>query len=179
MIRMLPQTYSVSESVAQIEATPSAWNRHSDRLFKAGPHREVDDIWVRFNPIRNMGVGFFTEPHDSEWYEVADDLPAVRKLAEQVYTDAGGSVLGGVLVTRVPAGKKVYPHIDNGWHARQYEKFAVQIKGNEQQSFNFEDSALSPLPGQSYTFDNSKLHWVNNDSDEDRITLIVCVRRLQ
>ncbi len=177
MIRMLDKTYDVKEAVAQIDGAPSVWNRYTDRLAKTGPHREADDIWVRFNPIENMGPGFFTDPHESDWYEVASELPVVRSLAERVYADSEGSKLGGVLVTRIPAGKRVYPHVDSGWHAGHYEKIAVQLKGNADQSFNFDNCSLSPLQGQSYTFDNSKRHWVNNDSDSERMTLIVCIRK--
>ena len=50
-------------------------------------------------------------------------------------------------------------------------------KGNREQAFHFDDAELRPLPGDIYTFDNARRHWVTNDSDEDRITLIVCVRR--
>ncbi|HET6725887.1 MAG TPA: aspartyl/asparaginyl beta-hydroxylase domain-containing protein [Gammaproteobacteria bacterium] len=172
--------YDVAAAVAQIDANPSAWNRHRDRTVREGPHACVDDIWVRFNPIGNMAddpVAFFRGEHVSEWYPVADEIPAARALAKQVFADVGGTRLGGVLITRVPAGGKVLPHVDSGWHAGYYEKFAVQLRGNEQQTFHFENSSLSALPGESYTFDNSKLHWVTNDSDEDRMTLIVCIRR--
>ena len=68
------------------------------------------------------------------------------------------------------------PHIDGGWHAAYYGKFALQVKGNEDQAFHFQHAHLSALPGELYTFDNSKMHWVTNDSDEERVTLIICIR---
>ena len=69
------------------------------------------------------------------------------------------------------------PHIDQGWHAGFYEKFALQIKGNEQQSFHVEDEMLRTQDGDLFAFDNAKTHWVLNPSAEDRITMIVCLRR--
>jgi aspartyl/asparaginyl beta-hydroxylase (cupin superfamily) len=89
----------------------------------------------------------------------------------------GGKQLGGVLITRIPSGGEVQPHVDHGWHAGHYEKFAVQLRGNQEQAFCFEDAELRPEPGDLYTFDNARLHWVTNDSDSERITLIVCIRR--
>lgn len=71
----------------------------------------------------------------------------------------------------------MHPHVDTGWHAGFYEKAAIQIKGDARQAFHFDDASLSALDGESYAFDNSKLHWVTNDSDRERITLIVCMRR--
>lgn len=89
----------------------------------------------------------------------------------------GGKELGGVLITKIPAGKQVYPHVDGGWHAEHYEKFAILVQGNPEQEFCFESSALRCREGDSFTFDNHFPHWVTNDSPEDRITLIICIRR--
>jgi hypothetical protein len=66
--------------------------------------------------------------------------------------------------------------VDGGWHARHYRKLALQVKGNDQQAFCFEDGEFRADPGDVYEFDNSRLHWVVNDSPTDRITMIVCVR---
>jgi len=180
-IHELPMRYDVREAVRQIDGNPSAWNRHRDRMDRYGsPHTAVSDIWVRYNPIENMAkdpTGFFQREHESKWYPVADEIPAVRALVCKLFKDVGGSLLGGVLVTRIPPGESVKPHIDTGWHAGFYEKFAIQLKGNSEQAFCFEDAHLSALPGDAYTFDNSRLHWVTNDSDSDRMTLIVCIKR--
>jgi len=180
-IQALPYVYNVSAAVEQIKS-PSVWNRHRHRLDAYGsPHSPVSDIWVRFRDIAELGeVGaseFFNGPHQSSWYPVVDDAPALKDLAKSIFTDVGGSTIGGVLVTKIPPGEQVKPHIDTGWHAGEYEKFAIQLSGHEKQAFHFEDESLSSKTGESYTFDNSKLHWVINDSPVDRITLICCIKR--
>ena len=181
MIRMLPHTYAVAAVVRELERNSEFWDLHTDRTQRyATPHRDVSDIWLRFNDIANMGsdrVAFFNGEHESVWYPCADVLQRAKRLAQEVFRDVGGSQLGGVLITRIPPGGMVRPHKDGGWHAGFYEKFAVQLKGNAKQAFHFEDSSLSAEPGQLYTFDNSRLHWVTNDSDDNRITMIVCVKR--
>lgn len=143
------------------------------------PHKSVSDIWVRYNDWANFNGDpqAFNAEHDSVWYPVIDKIPACRALVRKVFKHVKGSKLGGVLITRIPPGGEVKPHIDGGWHAGYYDKFAVQLQGNKDQAFCFEDSRLSAEPGELYTFDNSKLHWVTNDSDEDRMTLIVCIRK--
>lgn len=182
MIRALPFRYEVAEAVGQLDSQPDVWNRFRHRLDRYGsPHTGVSDVWVRFNDLANLDadpVAFFQGEHESVWYAVAEQLPAVRGLVKQLFNDVSGQRLGGVLITRIPAGGDVKPHVDTGWHAGYYEKFAIQLKGTPEQAFCFEDSQLSALPGESYTFDNSKLHWVTNCSDSDRMTLIVCIKRL-
>ena len=179
-IRHLASGYDVAALAAQLAAHPEAWNRHTMRTDAyQTPHKAVDDIWVRYNDWANFhgDPQAFNAEHESSWYPVIAVLPEAWSLARRVMRDVGGARLGGVLITRIPPGGEVAPHIDTGWHAGYYEKFAVQIASNERQAFCFEDSELRPLPGDLYTFDNSRLHWVTNDSDESRITLIICIRR--
>ena len=105
-----------------------------------------------------------------------EEIPQAKTIAEKIVTDFGGD-LGGVLITKIPPHKRCYPHVDQGWHARYYEKFAYQVQGNLEQSFNVECETLRTGSGDLFWFDNAHTHWVNNPSDEDRITMIVCVRR--
>lgn len=181
MIQALPYRYDVAQAVRQIDAQPDVWNRHRDRLDRYGsPHSDVSDIWVRFNAIENMEadpVAFFQAEHVSTWYPVVRQIPAVWALVRKLYRHVGGKRLGGVLITRIPAGGEVKPHVDTGWHAGYYDKFAIQLKGTAEQAFCFEDSRLSALPGETYTFDNSRLHWVLNPSEQERMTLIACIKR--
>lgn len=169
----------VDALLSQIEADPSVWNRYRSRTGP-GPHKQVDDIWCRYNSIVNFdpdNPAAFNDRHDPVWYPVIESIPAVRDLCAEVMAMVDGEELGGVLITRIPPGGKVEAHVDRGWHAEAHEKFAVQLMGNDRQAFCFEDSELRPIPGDLYQFDNSKLHWVTNDSNEDRMTLIICIRR--
>ena len=172
---------SVEKALSELDAHPELWNQHTLRTERyQTPHKAVSDIWVRYNDFANLEadpIAFTQMPHISVWYPCIEVIPAVKELAEFVFGYVNGKTLGGVLITKIPPGGEVLPHIDGGWHASHYEKFAVQLKGNKDQGFYFEDGQLHPEPGEVYTFDNSRLHWVKNDSDEDRITLIICVRR--
>jgi Aspartyl/Asparaginyl beta-hydroxylase len=167
----------VDVGALQQELADAPWDEHRWRTeHPRSPHREISDIWVRYNTIQNLGP-HFNDEHIPVWYPVAERLPSARALAEMLFESMGARQLGAVLITRIPPGGQVYPHVDSGWHAATFEKFAVQVKGNSRQSFCFEDSQLSPEEGEIYQFDNSKPHWVLNPSGEDRITLIVCLRR--
>lgn len=179
-IYKMSQGFPVSDALEQINAHPELWNLIQFRRVKDGtPHKVVDDIWVRYNAWRNFDGDHakFNSEHDSSWYPAADDLPAIKDLAFGVMSMVRGERLGAVLITRVPPGGMVEPHIDGGWHAGYYEKFAIQLKGNDRQAFCFEEKKLVTHPGDLYWFRNDIPHWVTNDSDEERITLIICIRR--
>jgi hypothetical protein len=107
-----------------LQSHPELWNQHTARTEDpASPHHGLDDIWARFGDPKRAQDG---SPHDSFWYPAADVL-GVKQLCHDLMHMVHGVELGGVLITRIPAGAKCKPHTDPGWHARRYEKFAVQI----------------------------------------------------
>ena len=179
-IAMIGHGFDVAPMLQQLERHPEWWDRYRQRTTAyQTPHKAVSDIWFRYNDWANFDgdMAKFNEEHESVWYPVIADIPAGWSLARKVMRHVSGKQLGGVLMTRIPPGGEVKPHIDHGWHAGHYEKFAVQIKGNKDQAFCFDGVELSAEPGDLYTFDNSQTHWVRNDSDSERITLIICIRR--
>lgn len=160
-----------------------AWDAHGARkAFYGTPHQQMSDLWVRYNAASNYdeqkGLPAFNAEHTSEWYPVADDVPELKSIVHEVMEHIGGDMeLGGVLITRISPGGEVAPHLDTGWHAEYYyDKYAVQLQGNNEQSFNFEGHSLSTSPGEVFWFNNQERHWVYNDSEEDRMTMIICVR---
>jgi len=177
-IRLLHEDFDIAPLAAQLAAHPEVWNQYRWRTESAkSPHREASDIWVRYNALENFGP-HFNDAHDSVWYPVIEKLPAAVNLAHEVMERLDADYLGGILITKIPAGKQVYPHSDQGWHALHYQKIAVQIAGNDKQAFCFEDGRVSAKPGQSYWFNNQATHWVTNRSAEDRMTFICCIRRI-
>ena len=156
-----------------LERHPELWDQHTERTAPAdSPHHGLSDIWARFaDPTTMREDG----SHDSIWYPPANVLP-VRQLAQYLMSRYHGERLGGVLVTRIKPGQECKPHIDPGWHARYYEKYAVQIEAAPGQAFHFDGASLVTEPGDVFWFDNSYRHWVTNESPSDRITLIVCMR---
>jgi Aspartyl/Asparaginyl beta-hydroxylase len=184
-LRKLQGGIDVSMVRTQLETHPDLWNQFTLRTkLYQGPHNSVSDIWMRYRHWSEFdqqaadGVQRFVgEPHDSSWYPAAYVLTALKEIIFDLCRTYEVERLGGVLITRIPAGGQVAPHIDRGWHATYYEKLALQLQGNEDQAFCFEDGKFRCGAGTLYTFDNSKSHWVTNESPEDRITAIICVRR--
>lgn len=172
-IRLLAEGADVSAMQSALAAHPELWNQNTARTESAdSPHHGLDDIWPRYaDPATMREDG----SHDSVWYPCADLLP-VREMVFPLMAAVHGERLGGVLITRIKPGQTCKPHTDPGWHARHYGKFAVQIQAAPGQAFHFENASLVTKPGDIFWFDNSHKHWVTNESDSDRITMIVCIR---
>lgn len=160
--------------VGNLLSNPHLWDQNPHRREYIGsPHSEMHDIWVRF------GKGEFSllsSPHVSEWYECIDLIPEAREISKLIMDLVEGEELGGVLITKLEPGKKINPHIDNGWHASYYEKFYVALRAPEGSFFGFESGNIVADDGDCYFFRNDRLHWVSNETKETRLTMIVCIK---
>lgn len=152
------------------------------RRLGGSPHKEMTDIWVRYNDIKNYnddilnGTSNFNNEHDAVWYPVVAKIPSVKKVCLELMFAVEGERLGGIFITKLPPGGKIDKHTDDGWHAAYYDKFYVPILNKPGAKFCFEDGDINPDLGDAWWFDNSKTHWVENNTDSDRIAMIVCIR---
>lgn len=171
-IALVMEEVDVSGMRDALYAHPELWDENTARTeHENSPHHGLSDIWARFaEPGTNGG-----EAHKAVWYPCADLMP-IRELVYPLMSLVNGDELGGVLITKIPAGKSCKPHIDNGWHARYYQKFAIQIDADTSQAFCFDGEELVTKPGDVFFFDNSHTHWVTNPTENDRITIIACIR---
>jgi len=177
-IYLLPHKFDVVDSVAEIQGQPELWDKYTMRTAEYGTPHDVSDLWVRYNAWENYRGNRqeFNGPHESVWYPHMDQLPKTRALIDLVHSKVGG-ILGGIFITKVRPGGRIAKHYDEGWHATHYNnKYGVQLMGNQQQGFHFDSGVVRANPGEIYRFDNSKIHWVTNDSSSDRITLIITTR---
>lgn len=163
-----------------LKRQPQLFGKHGYRRYSEGsPHTAMTDIWVRYNDIRKYPDGDlskFNDEHDAVWYPAYYALPQVRPLVFSIMALVEGERLGAVLITKIPPGGGIAPHIDGGWHAEYYEKYYVPIQNEPGATFNFEDGVIRPDLGDVYWFNNSVPHWVENNSCADRIAMIVCIR---
>lgn len=171
-IKKVHSGMNVAPLLWALQDHPELWNQTPNRTTPpASPHHGLSDIYIRYgvNPLDRV-------EHESVWYPAADVLP-VKDLIFELMAHFKGERLGGVLITKIPAGQECKPHVDGGWHAGYYEKFGIQIASAPGQFFCFEGEALETKPGDVFWFDNAHTHWVTNPTPYDRITLIVTLKR--
>jgi hypothetical protein len=182
--RLITEGLNVAPLVAEIEAQPELWNQHRLRKDTPGsPHAEMDDIWLRHNAYdriladREAGNG----EHVPVWYPAWPKLPAARPIIFGLMALVEAEMLCGVLITRVPPGGRILPHVDRGWHARYTDRLYVALKSPVDSYFccrgdDQRTEAITPRVGDVHLFDNSRLHWVDNASDDEKMTMIISLR---
>jgi len=160
---------------------PELWNQNLLRTtFDNSPHREVLDIWLRFNDVNKFNdedrYNGVMDDHESIDYPSFALLPQARPLIFNLMHFVEGKRLGRVLITRLEPGKQVYSHIDSGSHAEYYDRYHIVLKNSKGSIFRAGDETVCMNPGDIYWFDNSVEHEVINNSYEDRIVMIVDIR---
>jgi hypothetical protein len=176
----------VSGINAELAANPHLWDQHRIRKTADGtPHSRMSDIWVRYNDVAPYEASGdyrgFNDAHIPVWYEAYDALPSLRPVMFGLMARMHGEMLGGVLITRIPPGEGIARHTDSSWHVDYFEKFYLSLESAPGADFCCEHDGvterLNPAPGDIYLFDNHKPHWVENQSERDRVTAIICIRR--
>lgn len=177
----LAQNVSVVNLMLELHRQPELWNRNPARLVAHGPHRETDDIWLRYkDETEHKKAGdysHFADEHDAIWYPAYYALPACRPLIFNLMTAICGERLGGVLIYRIPPGKKIHPHVDSGWHVDYYDKFNVYLQADQRTAFVYENGEeIRAVSGDVYHFVNNITHTVVNTGLQDHIVMTVCIR---
>lgn len=176
----LPCWFNVNHVARQIDAHPEIWNVHPNRTaFDGSPFAGTSDSWLRYRPIDELVTAEnFREPHWPVFYPTWDILTELQPIVLSLAANLKATAIGGLLLTRIPAGGRILPHDDRGsWHAAHYRtKVYVPIRANAE-CVNFcEDESIVMKAGSAYIFDNLKTHSVENNGDIARITAISCFR---
>lgn len=170
----------VSGVALALARQPELWNTHNERKeFDGSSHVGTSDIWVRYNDPANLALGYeaYTAEHDAVWHPAYAKLPQLRPIIFGLMAQVQAVRLGGVLITKIPAGGHVLPHSDKGWHPEYYNtKIYVPILSNPYCINRVENERVAMAAGDAWYFNNTVEHEVTNEGDSERITLIVCMR---
>lgn len=176
---ILASDIPVADALAQLEAQPALWDEHPERTHESSPHFGVPDVWLRYRALQELTEPKkYLEPHLAVFYPAWHQLPAIHPIVFGLMAMTKAVYLGGILITKMPPGSEVKPHHDKGsWHAEYCNcKVHVPLKANESCINRCEDQSVVMFPGDAWTFSNLKMHSVENNGDDERINLIVCLR---
>lgn len=160
---------------------PELWGQYTLRAKSdKSPHAGSSDIWVRYRDLKEFDgdVQCFNGPHFPIWYPAWWALPEIQPLTYDLMRTFRAAHLGGILITRIPPGGRIRPHVDSGsWHAAFYEtKLYIVLQGNDRCRNRVGEEWATMRTGEVWYFNNLIEHEVVNDGETDRITLIVCLR---
>ena len=168
-----------SWATSQLAAHPELWNQHPERTSIPGsPHAASSDIWLRFrDPTELHEPADYGAPHFAVWYPAWHLLPGLHPIVFDVARAVEATYIGGCLITRIPAGAAILPHVDRGWHPESLPaKAYIILKANDGCVNWCEDEAVVMKTGTAWRFRNDLVHSVQNNGDSERIAVILTMR---
>ncbi|CUH88845.1 Aspartyl/Asparaginyl beta-hydroxylase [Phaeobacter sp. CECT 5382] len=155
----------------EISGVEDAWSVSTGRQDKIKVQREALAIPLRGLRKSAIGDRKRRDVHESRWTSGSLKYPTARKFLE-AFAASQNSILGRAKIVCLPAGKRVYPHIDNGEYYRVRDRYHFVLRSTSGSWMKTGDEEVRMKEGELWWFDNNVMHEASNDGDEDRIHMI-------
>ena len=143
----------------------------------------------RFPSVQGETVSVFISDHDAIdwngednqtiWFDVQPRLlELVRPIIKSLEDKFNGKV-GKCLFIKLPAGKHVYEHTDNGHYLHSVHRCHIPIVTNSSVFFTVDETTINMQEGTCYEINNTLPHKVDNDGSTDRIHLLIDIIPLE
>jgi hypothetical protein len=179
--------FDTNEILAELKSQPLLWGQSPRVTFEGSPHSDTNDIILR-GP-----TGQEYKSLQELYFEIAcEDYPTVELMPKTIQIannlayllspiemrELGSPLrLGRVIMTRLPPGKSIHPHRDEGPVPEFYKRFHLVVQGGNENVFMIEDEVKPMQSGEMWQTDVREMHTVINLMDRDRIHLIVDIER--
>jgi tetratricopeptide (TPR) repeat protein len=163
----LNDNYDVSAIKALLDEVPLSRWRESGREKRFDVHRHTEALLlIKFEDFR------FIIPEFSELYKQFQDVcqPVIEHIAKY-YQDNGFVVR--MVFAKLLAGGKIPEHSDSGYSLLNCHRIHIPIVSNDKNIFVVGGEQKKMLVGEMWEINNAGPHSVDNESDEDRIHLII------
>lgn len=176
----LAKNVDVVSLLNEIQRQPDLWDENTIRTkHPATAHSEVSDILVWFNELKYDGpTDVIKIINDKEVisFRAWKVLPSLRNIVFALMRQVEAVRLGRVIITCLPPGKTIAPHVDGGAPATYYARYQLAIQCLPGNIFVIDQEQVSFNSGEIWWIDNTKEHSVINNSADDRIVCIIDLR---
>lgn len=155
----------------EISSVSGAWDLATGRQDKIAVQREARAIPLRGLRKSAIAGRARRDVHESRWTTGSKTFPVARAFLEQ-FAKEQDSILGRAKIVCLPAGKRVYPHIDRGAYYRVRNRYHLVLSSALGSWMKAADEEVRMGQGELWWFDNDQMHEANNDGDQDRIHMI-------
>lgn len=172
----LTEGVQVLPMMAALARQPELWSADPLRQkFENSPHSQVDDILLRFSGADSEApIGDNLEAVNQPSMQ---KLPGVMDQVLNIMRLVNGSRLGRVIVTRLEPQKKIANHKDVlGEYSKYYTRYHLVLQGLPGSLFNCGDETVNMRTGELWYFDAHAEHSVINNSQDDRVHMLIDVR---
>jgi len=172
---------NVTPLMNALQRQPELWNANPIRTKHPGTaHADVSDILCMFNDIaefeRTGDPSTITDDKECIPYPAWGKLPQLRPIIFDLMRTVEATRLGRVIITKLPPGKTITPHVDGGAPATYFERYQLALQSLPGAMFHIGDESVNFRTGDVWHIDNATRHSVVNNSADDRIVCIIDLR---
>lgn len=172
----LVEGLDVARVLRELAVQPDLWDENTLRTSHPDTaHSDVSDIWLWFNDIPDDPSAVVNDIQTVSYRGWAA-LPALRRLVLDLIHRVDGVQLGRCIVTRLPPGGIITPHVDQGAPAEFYTRYQIALQSLPGALFHCEDETVNFRGGEIWWVNNRVTHSVVNNSADDRIVCVVDIR---
>lgn len=170
---LIAQNIDVVPVLNALAGNPQLWDANTLRTKHPGTaHSSVSDIWVFFNDPN----GDVANDREVIEYPAWRLIPQLRPLIYDLMRRVEAVRLGRVIITKLPPGKSITPHVDGGAPAEFFNRFQIALQSLPGSMFNIGDESVNFRSGECWRINNRETHSVINNSADDRIVIITDLR---
>lgn len=165
-------SYDISHISKHISGFDSEWKINTSRQDQQNPvHKNTESYFI----LGNIG----------EWVPGKNILPInvcrdkqLWKMVRPIIRDLErfhAGVASSAMIVKLMSEKDVMPHIDESEYLKSVRRSHIAIKTNDSVIFHVDKETKNIKTGECWEINNSKTHFVENNSDEERVHLIIDV----
>lgn len=162
------------------------WNQNTFRTtYQNTPHINVDDIWLRFSDVSKIGdatdLSKVVNDNGAVWYPAGRALP-VKPLVLDLMRRVNAYELGRLLITRIRPGGRILPHadVDGSYvYLGDIARYHVVLQGMPGSLFKCGGETVCMQTGDVWWFNAHQVHEVVNNSQDDRVHMLIDLRLWQ
>lgn len=146
------------------------WNEHTLRqiVFKAHQHTQTLEIMWDIDSLKTNKIG---KIHPNYYkLNIESFLEEIKPIYE---SNCGNGYFIRVLLVKLKANSNITPHIDTGASLENCNRTHIAIVTNPKVTFTIDGETKHLKEGEIWEIDNTKEHSVDNNSNEDRVHLLV------
>jgi len=171
-------------AIHRLQKSNNIWKEDTYlRDYPQGPFGDTESIILRFPTSSNEetrdALGGKIEnfdQHENVDQPIFKSLTEARKLIFDLMGFVQGERLGRCLINKLNVGGKIYPHTDGAEHAKYWDRFHIVLQSSAGSNFRCGDEWVNMEAGEVWWFNNAIEHEVVNNSDDDRIHLVIDIR---
>jgi len=158
--------FDISDFKSKIDALSDLnWSEYSFRQNAFQVHKNTETIPLLYNEE-------FTDfPSKWNYYNVFET--EIKKLNDTLFEHYGKGKIVRCILVKLKKNSEIPTHIDGGDSLMTCHRHHIAVITNDKVLFNVDNEIKNLKPGEIWEINNFKQHRVDNNSDIDRIHIIV------